>query len=164
MQSFPQEELLIISARQVALRVGRKNLCLGQKIQNWQKFSQISWNLGWMSTIKHYAGPKKLRPKFGVYHAFCDALVPSLALPSRSWFTPCKHDFAPNNGSSCAWACYFPIWPSPKSFGHLGACNSVVDSLCFLHKRYLSPCLPSLCWLRWKWGVWCLWFLFPTVW
>ena len=66
-----------------------------------------------MSTIKCYAEPKKLRPKFGVYHAFYDALVPSLALPLGFWSSLCKHDFVPNNDSSCASACSFPFWHSP---------------------------------------------------
>ena len=115
MWSFPPKYLPIISARQVALRIGQENLFWGQKIQNWLHFFQISWNLGWRSLIKYYSGPKKLRPKFGVYHTFCDALVPSLTLPSGTWFAPCKHDFVPNNGSSCALACSFPCWPSPKN-------------------------------------------------
>ena len=164
MQSFPPEELPIISARQVALRVGQENLCLGPKIQNWQNFSQISWNLGWMPTIKNYARPKKLRPKFGAYHAFCDALVPSLALPSGSWPSPSKRDFVPNSGSSCAWAFYFPFFPSPTAFGILGACSSVVESLSLSYdvSVFVSMVFQGLCLacMRWKWEFGCFLFEF----
>ena len=114
-QSFTQEEFPIISACQVARCVRQKNLCLGQKNQNLQNVFQISWNLGWVSSIMHYAGPRKLWPKFEVYHAFCDTLMPSLTLPSGSWFVPCKHYFLPNNDSSCASTCSFPFFPSPTA-------------------------------------------------
>ena len=115
MQSFPLEDLPIISAFQVTLRVGQENLFWSQKIQNWQNFLQICWNLEWRSIIKYHAQPKKLRPRFGAYHAFCVVLVPSLVLPLGFWSLHCKHEFVPNNDFSCAWACPCLCLPSPTA-------------------------------------------------
>ena len=55
--------------------VGGKNLCVAQKIHNWQNFLQISWNLSWESPIKYHAQSKRLWPKFGVNWAFSVILV-----------------------------------------------------------------------------------------
>ena len=59
-----------------ATRRARKPV-LWPKIQNWQNFLQIPWNLDWKSLIKYHAQPKKLRPRFEVCHTFYTALMPS---------------------------------------------------------------------------------------
>ena len=115
MQIFLPGDLPIISARQVALCVGQENLFWSQKIQNWQNFLQICWNLDWRSIIEYHAQPKKPWPRFRAYHAFCIVLLLSLVLPSRFWSSLCKHDFVPNNGFSCAWACSCPFFPLPTA-------------------------------------------------
>jgi len=98
-----------------ATRWAGKSVLKPKKIQNWQNFLQICWNLDGRSITKYHAQPKKPRPRFRAYHAFCVVLLLSLVLPSGFWSSLCKHDFVPNNGFSCAWACPCPCFPSPTA-------------------------------------------------
>ena len=69
------------------------------------KFLEI-WS--WASSLSVMVGQGLPWPISGVDHALFFLLMPSLGLPLNSLFVPCKHDFVPNNGFSCVWACTCP--------------------------------------------------------
>ena len=93
---------------------------LWPKIQKWQNFLQIPWNLGWRSIIKYHAQPKKLRPRFTAYHVFCASLVPSWCMQFNGAITVlviwaicvCLHGV-----ESLCQVNVWPVWDGKLQFG-----------------------------------------------
>ena len=114
----------------VTLRIGQENLFWNPKIQNWQNFLQIPWNLDWRCLIKYHAQPKRLQPRFGADHAFCTSSVPSWCIQFNGaiivvfiWWISVRHGVAMCMTSVCfigwkwemnTWCLCFQVPNMPK--------------------------------------------------
>ena len=136
MLSFPKMEL----PNERVTPIGGENLCLAQKIHNWQNFLQISWNLGWESPIKYHAQSKRLWPKFGVDRAFSFVFVLWPTVLGAPSFSPVFLTFLSNH-DTCV--------KSERGFSSLACCGQkplsvLQNSSLIAQKQLLSETCPDV--------------------